>query len=309
MDELLHELNGSTVFTKLDLKWGFHQIQLAPESRHITTFTTHHGLYRYKRLMFGISSAPEHYQKIIRDVLKKCEGIANIADNIVVHGRMPEEHDQRLLVVLRCLSEAGLTLNGSKCAFRLNELTFYGHKLTSDGVRPSEEKVAAVENAIAPTTVTEVRSFLGLVQYCSRFISDLATIAEPIQSLTRKNAQFAWGKAQQDALQKLKERITTAETLAYFDTSRETRVVADASPYGLGAVLTQRHGSHWRVVSFASRSLTDVERQYSQTEREALALVWSCERFNLYLYGRTFQLETDHKPLQFIYSSKSKPSA
>ena len=120
------------------------------------------------------------------------------------------------------MSEAGLTLNGSKCAFRLNELTFYGHKLTSDGVRPSEEKVAAVENAIAPTTVTEVRSFLGLVQYCSRFISDLATIAEPIQSLTRKNTQFVWGKAQQDAFRKLKERITTAETLAYFDTSRET---------------------------------------------------------------------------------------
>ena len=138
---------------------------------------------------------------------------------------------------------------------------------------------------------------------------DVASVAKPIQELTRKGVTFKWGEEQQTAFQDLKNLITQAETLAYFRADCRTRIIADASPVGLGAVLTQQQGGTWRVVSYASRSLTDVERRYSQTEKEALALVWACERFGMYVSGLSFELETDHKPLERIYSRTSKPCA
>ena len=279
VEELLHDLNGSTVFSKVDLKWGFHQILLSEDSRHITTFVTHRGLYRYKRLMFGVTSAPEKYQQIIRDVLRGCEGVANIADDLVIHGNGVEEHDKRLFGVLDRLREVGLTLNGNKCEFRLSKLTFFGHELTSNGINPSEEKIAAIRDARPPKDASEVRSFMGLVQYSAKFTTDVASVAKPKEELTRKSTKFVWGAEQETAFQELKRMITQADTPAYYKVGCRTRTVADASPVGLGAVLTQLQGDVWRVIAYASRSLTDVERRYSQTEKEALALVWACERF------------------------------
>ena len=310
IEDLLCDLNGCTVFSKLDLNMGFHQIQLKEDCRYITTFVTHRGIYRYRRLMFGVSSAPEKYQQIIRDTLAQCGvGVANIADDIVVYGSNVDEHDARLRKVLNHLQEVGLTLNKEKCQFRLHKLTFFGHKLTSDGVSPSEEKVKAIRDAEPPTKVSEVRSLMGLLQYSSRFIPDFSTVAEPIQRLCRKNVEFHWGPDQQKSFERLKEYMAEKRTLAYFQLNAKTRVVADASPFALGGVLTQLQNNVWRVISYASRSLTDVERRYSQTEKESLALVWACERFSLYLYGLPFELETDHKPLENIFSPKSKPPA
>ena len=259
--------------------------------------------------MFGITSAPEIYQKIIQDTLRGCPGVANIVDDIIVSGRGVQDHDRNLLIVMRRLEEHGLTLNEDKCEFRMPELTFFGHKLSRDGVSPSEEKISAILNASQPQNATEVRSFLGLVQYSSKFIPDVSQVAEPLRKLTRKGEPFVWGSEQEKAFQELKRRITRSETLAYFREECLTRIVADAGPTGLGAVLTQLQDGAWRVVSYASRNLTAVERRYSQTEKEALALVWACERFSLYVYGRDFELETDHKPLEYIYSKTSKPSA
>ena len=248
IEEVLQDLNGSTVFSRVDLKWRFHQISLAEESRHVTTFVTHPGLYRYTRRMFCVTSALEKYQQIIRDVLRGCEGVANIADDLIIHGRGEEQHDKRLSAVLDRLRETGLTLNKDKCEFRLPRLTFFGHEVTQTGIEPSEEKVAAIR-----------------------------------QAGPRQNASEA-----------------------YLNVNSRTRVVADASPVGLGAVLTQLHESEWRVIRYASRRLSDVELRYSQTEKEALALVWACEHFNMYVFGREFELETNHKPLEYIYSQKSK---
>lgn len=309
IEEVLYDLNGATVFSKLDMKWGFHQIVLSEGSREITTFVTHRALYRYKRLGFGINSAPEKYQKIIKDVLQGCRGVANIADDLIIYGCGLEDHDRNLVQVLERLKEANLTLNRKKCEFRLPKLTFFGHDLGREGISPSEEKVASVLNTRAPETVAEVRSFLGLVQYSAKFLPDLAQVAEPLRRLTRKNVEFIWGPEQEKSFKELKDLMTRVDTLAYFKADCKTRIVADAGPTGVGAVLTQLHGDNWRVISYASRSLTDVERRYSQTEKEALALVWSCERFNLYVLGRKFELETDHKPLECIYTPTSKPCA
>lgn len=309
VDEVLHDMNGATVFSKIDLKWGFHQVELDKDSRDITTFCSHIGLFRYARLMFGINAAPEKYHKIVQDLFKKCLGVANIADDLIIYGCGIQEHDERLFKVLDILRSHGLTVNGKKCQFRMTKLTFFGHDLSSNGVSPSEEKVAAIRDANAPKTVSEVRSFMGLVQYSAKFLPNMAEVSEPLRLLTRKDQPFVWGNSQQKAFTKLKSLISSVETLAYFKEDCTTRVIGDAGPTGLGAVLVQKQGENWRVISYASRNLSACERRYSQTEKEALALVWACERFNLYLFGREFELETDHKPLECIYGKKSKPSA
>ncbi|KAI8516325.1 hypothetical protein Bbelb_049060 [Branchiostoma belcheri] len=292
VEDVLHDLNGSTVFSKLDLKWGFTR-----------------GLYRYKRLMFGISSAPEKYQQLVKEVLRVCEGVANIADDVIIHGRGNREHDERLHHALDKIQQAGLTVNPEKCLFRVPKLTFFGHVVTPDGIKPSDEKIAAIQDAEAPKTAGEVRSFLGLVHYVAKFVPDLATLVEPLLKLTRKGVEFKWNSEQEKSFKRLKEKITSTETLAYFAPTGKTRIVADASPVGLGAVLLQLQEERWRVIAYASRQLSEVERRYSQTEKEALALVWACERFHLYTFGREFELETGHRPLEHIYTRTSKPSA
>jgi len=308
IDELLLDMNGAQIFSKLDLKWGFHQIELAPESRHITTFVTHKGLFRYKRLMFGVSCAPEEYQNILQQVLQGCEGVKVIADDIIVYGSNEEEHRQRLEKVLGTLCHRNLTLNPKKCEFGMDKLVFMGHVLSKNGIGPSNTKVEAVEKAKRPETSAEVKSFLGLVGYCGRYIDNLATREEPLRMLTHSNQPWVWSTEQEDAFNDMKKQLTCAETMAYFDVKARTQVIVDASPVGLDAILSRQQSDEcFKPVMYASRSLSDVERRYSQTEKEALAVVWACERFRLYLYGLEFELVTDHKPLECIYSPKSKP--
>jgi len=313
IDDVLSDLSGNTLFTQLDLTMGYHQLELKEGlSRDVTTFTTHVGLFRYKRLMFGICSAPELYQHVISQVLlgAGCTGCQNISDDIVVYGKTVEEHDARLKKVLQTLNERGLTLNQKKCVFRMNEIEFMGHLLSEKGIGPTQSRVKVLQDAREPKNSSEVRSFLGLVNFSARYINDLATKAEPLRRLTQKNVPFKWEKEQQKAFDELKNSLTDVESLAYYNPDLKTRVIADASPVGLGAVLLQeQEKGAWRTVCYASRSLSDVERRYSQTEKEALALVWSVERFKVYLLGTEFELVTDHKPLEVIYSPKSKPSA
>ena len=308
VEEILEEIRDATVFSRLDLKWGFHQIELEEESRYITTFATHEGLFRYRRLNFGISSAPETYQRIIHQVLDGLKGARNIADDIIVFGT-EENHDERLHAVLQRLQEKGLTLNQSKCEFGVNKTTFMGHVLTPMGVAPGEAKKNAVINAPTPQNQAEVRSFLGLVNYMAKFVHNLATLSEPLRRLTRNNAPWVWNDEQEAAFKRLKEELTNTKLMAYFNKDAETEVMVDASPVGLGAILSQRQkNGEMRPVYYASRTLSDVERRYSQTEKEALAVVWGCERFSLYLVGKRFDLITDHKPLETIYgNARAKP--
>ena len=307
VEEVLHDINGSTVFSKLDLRWGFHQVQLDAASRNITTFAVEDGLYRFKRLMFGLSSAPEKYPKIIQQVISGCAGALNIAD-IIVYGRTLEEHDANLFQVLNKLQDQGLTLNGKKCWFRRSEITFE-LRVSANGVAPTPKTFQAIVNASAPQSAAEVRSFLGTIGFSARFLHDLATTTELLPQLTRTGTTFTWGSEQQKAFDALKAQLTAAPALAFFDEDAELEVIADASPVGLGAMLVQIVGSDHHVVSYASRTPSTVERRYSQTEREALGLVWACERFRQYLFGRHFTLVTDHKPLECIYSPRSRPSA
>jgi hypothetical protein len=305
-------LNGATVFSKLDLKAGYHQIPLDEKSRYITTFATHKGLFRYTRLNFGTNSASEIFQNIISEQLREIPGSMNISDDIIVYGKNQADHDASLTKVFQKLSDSNLTLNKSKCEFNKSSISFFGLVFSKDGVSPDPDKIKAIHDMSPPKSVSEVRSFLGMATYCAKFIPSFSDVSYPLRELTKKDAKFQWLQRHQRSFDKIKEMLTSDAKMAYFDPSKDTELTTDASPVGLSAILSQKTpGTEERkIVAYVSRSLTDVETRYSQTEKEALAIVWSIERLHLYLYGKRFTLFTDCKPVQLILNNPmSKPPA
>ena len=306
--EMLANLEGGRIFSKLDLKEGFHQVELDKDSRAITTFITPFGLFRYKRLTMGTNASPELFQYVIQQALLGLEGVQNMADDIILSARNIVEHDQRMHSLLRRLKDVGLTLNPKKCQFRVKSVKFLGYIVSGKGISADPAKVKSIVEFKPPKSASECRSFMGLVNFVGRFIPDLATVAEPIRRLTHKDIRFSWGKAQNSSFEKIKTLMANCETLAHFEYGARTMVITDASPVGLGAILVQEQGGFERVVAYGHTTLSKIERKYSQTEREALAVVWACEHFMMYLLGNEFELVTDHKALEFIFNNpNSKP--
>ena len=312
ISDIIHDLNGAKVFSKLDLNQGYNQLELEPSSRYITTFSTHVGLWRYKRLNFGISSAAEVFQNAIRESLNGLRGVTNISDDILVFGSDQTEHDFNLRACLQRIRDNGLTLNARKCVFNKQSLDFFGYTFSASGLSVDAKKVQDIVSLPPPSNISEVRSLLGMANFSSRFIPNYATLTQPLRSLLHKNVKFRWSTEQDASLIAIRQALSNAPVLAYFNENRVTEIFTDASPVGLGAILTQRlnDGESRQVIAYASRSLTEVEQRYSQTEREALAVVWACEHFHLYIFGRSVCVYTDHKPLVSIFGNpNSRPSA
>ncbi|KAI8513647.1 hypothetical protein Bbelb_079710 [Branchiostoma belcheri] len=307
IDDLIHDLNGATHFSHLDLRSGYHQLELHPDSRNVTTFATHVGLRRYKRLIFGINAASEIFQNTIEQVLAGIKGVRNISDDIIVYGKGQEAHDRALHDTLKRLRETGLTLNHEKCEFNKTSLEFYGHVFGKSGISAAPSKVKAIVDCPAPTTPGEIRSLLGMTNFLSRFIPEYAAVIKPLRDLTRSNVPWTWDEEQEKAFSEVKKLLSQERNLSYFDTNKTTELLVDASPAGLGAILYQKEkDGSTAIIAYASKSLTDVETRYSQTEREALAIAWGIQHFHLYLYGTTFRVITDHMPLTYIFN---KPNA
>lgn len=316
MTQLLPKLRKSCTFSKLDIKDAFHQVEIKEDCRDITTFITSKGLFRYKRLMFGISCAPEHFQKIMERMLLPCKGVVNFIDDVIVFGSNVNEHNDRLKHVLQVLKENNVVLNDKKCIFNVSKIDFLGHELSPQGIMPLDKYIKTIKSFREPKTIDEVQSFLGLVNYIGKWIPRLATMTDPIREILRlklsKHADIAdyWKGKQSAAFAELKESLSALRTLGFYDPHDKTQVMADASPVGLGAVLVQIDRQGPRIIAFGHKSLSNVEKRYCQTEKEALALVWAVEHFNMYLYGlKEFELITDHKPLEVIFGPRSKPCA
>ena len=305
IDDLVADLNGATVFSKLDLSSGYHQLELAPESRYITTFSTHVGLRRYKRLMFGINAASEIFQNAIEEILTGLPGCKNMSDDIIVYGKTQKKHDENLRGVLERLKQHGVRLNKEKCSFSRSEIKFYGQIFSKNGVKADPAKIKAITDMNKPESIGEVKSLLGMAQYVSRYIPNYATITAPLRLLTKKDKSWQWANEQQRAFDKLKDSLIKNHVMSYFNPRLKSEVIVDASPVGLGGLLVQ----DGKVISYASRALRDVESRYSQTEREMLGVVWAVEHFHLYLYGSEFTIATDHKPLLGIFNSHKPTSA
>ena len=305
IDDLFASLAGGKRFSKLDLSHAYQQVQLEENSRQYVTINTHKGLFRYNRLPFGVSSAPSIFQRIMETLLQGIPGVCVYIDDILVTGRTEEEHLKHLLEVLRRLQAAGMRLKREKCFFLLPSVEYLGHKISEAGLQTADSKVEAIVNAPAPRNVTELRSFLGLVNYYGKFLPNLATLLSPLYALLQKRRQWKWTADQANAFREVKALLQSSRVLVHFDDSLPLILSSDASPYGIGAVLSHRmpNGDE-HPVSFASRTLTETEKKYSQLEKEALAIVFGVRKYHQYLYGRKFELRTDHKPLMYIFNEK-----
>ena len=229
-----------------------------------TTFITPFGSYRFNRLPFGISSAPEHFQKRMSEALTGLAGTVCMMDDILIHGATREEHDQRLQAVLQRLSDLGMTLNAEKCIFAQTSVKFLGHVVDTQAIGPDPDKIEAVVQFATPTSVGEVRRFLGMVNQLSKFSPNLASHTQPLREL-EKDRTWIWEDAQRQAFEKVKQMLVASPVLALFDPNLETILSADASSYGLGAVLLQKQvAGQLLPVAYISRSMTPTERRYAQ---------------------------------------------
>lgn len=305
IEELLEQLTGAKYFSKLDLASAYHQVELSESSRDLTTFITHDGLFRFRRVCFGLASAPAVFQKMMSDILKGCSGVLCYLDDILVWGKTRQEHDANLHAVLSRISNSGMKLN-DKCVFAVQEIQFLGHSVNTRGLSPLESKVHAIVNAPTPTDSKSLQSFLGLAGYYSKFIPHYADVVEPLRAMLRKGQTFNWSQEANSSFNAIKELLAANPVVQIFDEQLPIVITTDASNIGLGAVFQQRQGDQLITIAFASRTLSPAERRYSAGEREALACLFACEKWHVYLWGRHFTLRTGHQALTTLLSAGSE---
>ena len=306
ISESLEALGGAKFFSSIDLLSGYWQVQMDPASREKTAFVTHAGLYEFTTMPFGLCNAPGTFQRLMECVLRGLTWqIALIyLDDVLVYSRTFEEHLQHLRLVFDRFREAGLKLKPSKCHFGRTKVNYLGHVITPEGILPDPAKVKVVQEYPVPKTVKDVRAFMGLTNYYRKFIKGCAQIASPLHELTKKGAKFVWTDACQHAFDALKKALTEAPILAYPDFHLPFILATDASNDAIGMVLGQKQNGREVVISYAGRKLNPAERNYSVTEREALAVVDGVRHFQTYLYGRQFIVFTDHNAVRWLMNIK-----
>ena len=298
VSDLFAQLGKGKFFSKLDLSNAYQQVPLEEESKKYVVINTHKGLFAYTRLQFGIASAPGIFQRVIESLLQGIDGVIVYLDDILVTGSTEEAHLRALEEVLSRLERAGLRVKRSKCTFMKSSVTYLGHMIDAEGLHTLDEQVRAIFDAPAPTSTSKLKSFLGMLSYYSKFLPNLSSLLHPLYRLLKKNAQWEWRADQAKAFAASKELLTSSNCLTHFDSELDISLACDASNYGLGAVLSHKFpdGSE-RPIAYASRTLNVAERNYSQLEKEGLSCIFGIKRFHDYLFGRHFELVTDHKPL------------
>ena len=300
-ETVMSEMSEAKYFSKLDASNGYWQIKVDEQSSKLLTFNTPFGRHRFKRLPFGILSASKVFQKKIAEIIQGLDGCTNVQDDILVWGSTKEQHDARLKAVMERIQQAGLKLNEKKCVFCSTEVVFLGHLFSHEGVKPDPTKIEAIRDMPTPKSKQDLQRLLGMITYLGKFIPNLSITTAPLRQLMESDVEWHWSNHHNAALDQIKKLLTESPTLKYYDSELPTRISVDASKFGLGAVLLQQHGDTWAPVAYASRSLNKSEQNYAQIEKEALAILFGCERFHVYLYGKCFTVESDHKPLQPIF--------
>ena len=298
-EDLFTNLAGGKVFSKLDVSQAYLQVE---KSTSYVTINTHQGLYRYTRLPFGVASAPALFQKLMDVVLQGILGVICYIDDILVSGA---SHMKSLEELFRRLEKQGFRLKKDKCEFLMSSVEYFGHQIGSDGIRALPSKVAAINKAQPPTNVQELRSFLGLLNHYGKCIPNLATILHPLNALLKADKKWSWTTECEEAFKTAKEHLTSDQLLAHYNPMLPINMAADASAYGIGAVISHvlPDGTE-RPIVYASRMLSPSEKNYAQLEKEALSLVFGVKKYHQYLYGRKFTLITDHQPLSTILGLK-----
>ena len=314
-EDLLAQLSGTRFYTKLDFRTCFEQLEVEESSRSMLAINTHKGLYRYKRLPYGLASAPAICQRTMEELLRDLipssgaeKGIQRLLifiDDLL----LPSDTMNGLLElterVLSKIESIGARLNRAKCEFGARNVKYLGHIISEKGLEPDPEKVKCVLTADPPRSKSELRSFLGLTNYYGKFCPDLATVCAPLNQLLRADADFSWTSSCDVAFARIKQLLSQAPVLAHFDPNKKLLLQCDASPTGLGAVLSLVDGGDERPLAYAHRALSSAEKNYAQVDGEALSIVFGVQKFHKYLYGRHFTVETDHRPLLRILGGKT----
>lgn len=304
IEEITTKIAGATIFSKLDCRKGFWQIQLSERTQKYLTFATPWGRYCCIKLPFGLCSAPEVFQQIMSKLLTGIQNAEASMDDILIFASTKEELQNTTQEVINRIKSAGLTLNKEKCEFEVAKIKFLGHLLSAQGVEIDNEKVEAIGRLRQPENKTELQRLLGMVTYLAKFIPNLSAITHPMRLLLEKDAEFIWTPQQSQAFNEIKNALSSTPVLRYYNVNEDVTLQADASSYALGAALLQAS----QPIAYASRSLTKAELNYPQIEKEALAIRFACLKFHEYVYGKRLTVETDHKPLESIFK-KSIASA
>jgi hypothetical protein len=320
IEDLLDKLHGGTIFTKLDLASGYHQLRIHPDDCHKTAFVTPMGFYEWKVIPFGLANAPSAFMRHMHRILHSHKRYAAVyLDDVLIHSRTIAEHKEHVQAVLLSIRKAGLKLNGKKCQFGMREVIFVGFRVTKDGVHTEEKKVAAVRNWATPTSASQLRSFLGLAGYYRKFVDKFAHRTTLLYDLTkdgrgpRSGSRWKWGSIHQQQFDDIKLALTTAPVLATMDPEADFILRCDASDYAIGGVLAQRQQIGGRTVErplgYFSRKLHAVERRYPTYDRELLAIHDNLEYWAAYIHGRKrTTIYTDHSSLQHILGQRKLSS-
>ncbi|KAI5746646.1 hypothetical protein M8J77_005896 [Diaphorina citri] len=310
IEDIFMKMKGGKVFCTLDIHQAYLHMGMTEEAAKMQTLSTHIGSFKVNRLMFGVKVAPGIWQRFMDSILFNIDGVACFFDDIIIQGATYEECFKRLRTVFETLKAHKLTLTKDKCVFFKPSISYLGHVINEHGLLKSNDKIEAIQDAPSPTNQKELKSFLGLLNYYHKFILQLATKISPLNALLRKYQKFQWTTECEEAFQNVKKEIASDTVLVHFDSNLPVSLATDASPVGLGAVLSHRlpDGTE-KPIAFASRVLTTSEKNYSQIDKEATAIYWGVKKFYDFVYGRKFTLITDHKPLVSIFNpNKMLPS-
>nr|CAH66151.1 OSIGBa0097I11.3 [Oryza sativa] len=300
IDDLFDQLKGATVFSKIDLRSGYHQLRIREEDIPKTAFTTRYGLFECTVMSFGLTNAPAFFMNLMNKVFMEYldKFVVVFIDDILIYSKTKEEHEEHLRLALEKLREHQLYAKFSKCEFWLSEVKFLGHVISSGGVAVDPGNVESVLSWKQPKTVSEIRSFLGLAGYYRRFIENFSKIARPMTRLLQKEVKYKWTEDCERSFQELKKRLVTAPVLILPDSRKGFQVYCDASRLGLGCVLMQEG----KVVAYASRQLRPHENNYPTHDLELAAVVHALKIWRHYLYGNRTEIYTDHKSLKYIFT-------
>ncbi|XP_058456713.1 uncharacterized protein K02A2.6-like [Malaya genurostris] len=304
-DDIFSKLAGSKVFSVIDLSDAYLQVEVDDESKKLLTINTHRGLYRFNRLAPGVKSAPGAFQQLMSSLIADINGVESFLDDFIIHTTTDAEHERTLNALFSRLQQFGFRLRLEKCNFGQSSIKFIGHIIDAKGIRPDPAKISAIVQMPCPTDVSQIRSFLGAVNFYGKFVREMHKLRRPLDNLLKKDNPIVWSQQCQEAFINIKKVLQSDLLLTHYNPALNIVVAGDASKTGIGAVIMHQFpDGQMKAVAHASRTLTQAEQNYSQIEKEALALVFAVTKFRRMLLGRQFKLQTDHQPLLKVFGSK-----
>jgi len=310
-EDIKAKLAGAKIFSKMDFKSAYWQIELHPDSRYVTVFRSNDKLYRYKRLLMGVAPAQGELNTALKPLFAHIDDAHLIHDDLIIGSDDIHKHNEALRQVMEAIHKAGITLNPEKCKFGADSIKFWGLIISDKGIQPDPEKVEALKHMSKPQNKEELVSFICMMQSNSEFMPNFAKLSSPLRELTKAKARYTWGKTQQDCFTKLIDEFKQSSLLQYFDMNKKTFIFTDAHVSGLGAMLAQGTSvQDARPITVASRTTSKAERRYPQIDLEATAIDFALRRFRQYVAGAPNDVEviTDHEPLKSIFNGTKKGS-